>query len=509
MNDPKTDDHRVFYQCLTAAREAVRRIKTDHDEHLVNRLAYLCHAEGLTLETAIQQCLMRTDIDIDREFIRQIFYSYYERDLDGVLPDKYLSHQALNSYRTEYFLLSHYRFRRNVLSGAVEFCLNDGRNHSMKPLTPEIRNTMTLQAQQLGLEAWERNLDLYINSRLIEHYNPMKLWLDSLPRWDRQDRTESMARKLKTTQQDWPGWFHQWMLSMMARWMGLDPHTGADMLLLLVGNDIDEMSLFCRRLVPDRLVSYYLEAVEFRDDADFLMALRQHALIFINGVDDERKGLQPLYNLLLQRGDMQIREPYGRIIDRTQRYAALVAAIDNLHPIVNPALSRRIVCVHVDGRIDLSDDVDMEQLFAQLKEEVSNGQPYWMSDSDLQSVRVQNGPFQKIDDLEQMMRMMFRQERVGEKVRPLFVEDIVMMVQREYPYWSPQGYANQDIGYAMQHAGFRRTRRNGRSAYFAVPKNMEQVQQATASRAAKQQKEDENPLASALLHGLGNLIKQN
>lgn len=502
------DTRKVFYHCLTAAREAVRRQKNNHDEALVNRLAFLCHQQQVPLEQAVQLTAMRGDIDLDAELVRQIFYSFYETDVEQILPDKYLSHQALCSYRTEYFLLSHYSFRRNVISGQAEYQVNDAEDDEWHLLTDEVRKQMTLQASQMGLEAWDRNLDLYIGSRTIPHYNPVDDYLAQLPEWDGRDRVAMLAAMVHTSQQDWDALLHRWLLAMVARWRGFAPHEGADMMLVLVGDKVENLLLFCRHMLPNALLPYMGECVGFQDYTDFLLALRQNVLLSINRIDEQRPSLQPLFDFLLHRDVAPLREPYGKMINRSSRYAALVAATDNLHPIVDPAVGRRMVCVHAD-KVDLeAAGVDPAQLYAQLCEELDDGEEWWYDATQMENIRVQNGPFQKTDSLEQMVKLMFRHEQPGEKIKPLFVDDIVGRIQVEYPYWSSEGNANQDVGYALQHAGFRRTRRNGRSAYFAVPRDLQMAAHAAKHRVEVKQQEDENPLASALLHGLGSLLNK-
>lgn len=78
---------------------------------------------------------------------------------------------------------------------------------------------------------------------------------------------------------------------------------------------------------------------------------------------------------------------------------------------------------------------------------------------------------------------------------------------KEYPYWTPGDHVNQDVGFALQDAGFTRTRIHGRSAYKVVEKDPRKIDENFDNEPQRKEEEnfDNNPLARALLAGLGGL----
>ena len=72
---------------------------------------------------------------------------------------------------------------------------------------------------------------------------------------------------------------------------------------------------------------------------------------------------------------------------------------------------------------------------------------------------------------------------------------------KEYPYWTPGEHVNQDVGFALQEAGFVRSRIHGRSCYKVVerdPRKLDFVDESPAELQADNI--DNNPLARGKRH---------
>ena len=80
------------------------------------------------------------------------------------------------------FLRQQCRLRRNVLTGEILYASDDSEEWQL--LSQEGRNTILLSAQDKGIALTKEILDRFVDSTLIEEWNPAKEWLDSLPVWD-------------------------------------------------------------------------------------------------------------------------------------------------------------------------------------------------------------------------------------------------------------------------------------------------------------------------------------
>lgn len=190
--------------------------------------------------------------------------------------------------------------------------------------------------------------------------------------------------------------------------------------------------------------------------------------------------------------------------------AAFIATTGNLHPMTDAAGAARLVCVEAEHMIDLATPLDYEQLYAQLREELDDDADFTLSDAERERMAVQNAPFEEADNLVKMIRTLFAQPPRGKKVKATYIDAIIDRLMKEYPYWTPGEHVNQDVGFALQEAGFVRSRIHGRSCYKVVerdPRKLDFVDESPAELQADNI--DNNPLARALLTGLGALVKKD
>ena len=73
----------------------------------------------------------------------------------------------------EQFLNDHYRLRRNVLSGKVEFKVKSELTADYRPLTQEALNSIIIQALREGLDEScnpKADITMYVNSEEVRMY---------------------------------------------------------------------------------------------------------------------------------------------------------------------------------------------------------------------------------------------------------------------------------------------------------------------------------------------------
>ena len=154
--------------------------------------------------------------------------------------------------------------------------------------------------------------------------------------------------------------------------------------------------------------------------------------------------------------------------------------------------------------IDLKTPIPYEQLYAQLKAELDTGVDFALTEEEREAMAVQNSPFQEADNLVKMVRLLYASPAKGKKAKAVYIDTIIDRLMQEYPYWTPGKHVNQDVGFALQEAGFTRSRIHGRSAYRIVPRDPRRFDFVEEAPAQEQTTFDNNPLAKALLSGLRN-----
>lgn len=404
------------------------------------------------------------------------------------------------------YLESRCLLRRNVLTGETLYAAPKTDNY--RPLSKEGVNTIILEAGREGVGLTEALVQRYVESTLIEQWNPAEAWLDSLEEWDGTDRVTALADRIVTSNPDWGSRFHKWMLQMVARWMGHEVAQRDIIVPVIVGQYGFGKTSFCNMILPPGLRTYYTDQIHLRAASEVHLLVSTHLLVCIDEFYQEHTDQQPLTWYLFSRSTPVFRHPFGVTKEKTGNYAAFIATTGNLHPMTDAAGAAHLVCVEAEHRIDLHTPIDYEQLYAQLRAELDSGADYGLTDEEREAMAVQNSPFQEADNLVKMVSMLYAPAPKNKRVKATDIDAIIDRLMKEYPYWTPGEHVNQDVGFALQEAGFVRTRIHGRSCYKVVvkdPRKMDFVEETTEPEVDNF---DNNPLARALLSGLGNLVKK-
>ena len=195
-------------------------------ETFLMKLATACCKAGIDKELAIKETIsmgMFFEKDI---LVRSTFNTAYEKHpLGRNNPiDKSLMHQQL----LKEFLRRRYMFRRNSVTGDIEYQEKYRYALWWKPLTDEVRNDINNEAIEEGIKVWPKDLERIIVSERTDTYDPVREWLDALPLWDGRDRLGELADRVSTQTPGWRENFKIWMRSMVSQWRaGRDTMYGA------------------------------------------------------------------------------------------------------------------------------------------------------------------------------------------------------------------------------------------------------------------------------------------
>lgn len=404
------------------------------------------------------------------------------------------------------YLESRCRLRRNVLTGAISYAPLHSTDY--RPLSKEGINTLILEAGRDGVALTEKLIERFVHSTLVEQQYPAEEWLSSLSEWDGEDHVYNLSQRIITSNPDWDKRFHKWMLQMVARWTGCEVKQRDVMMPVLVGQFGFGKTTFCSMLLPPALRDYYVGSVHLKSSAEVHELVTGNLLINMDEFYQENTEQRYLTRYLFSRSTPVFRQPYGVTLEARRNYAALIATTGNLHPMTDAAGAAHLVCVEVERPIDLKTPIPYEQLYAQLKAELDTGVDFTLTEEEREAMAVQNSPFQEADNLVKMVRMLYSSPPKGKKAKAVYIDTIIDRLMQEYPYWTPGKHVNQDVGFALQEAGFTRSRIHGRSAYRIVPRDPRRFDFVEETPTEEQESFDNNPLAKALLSGLGGLVKK-
>ena len=372
------------------------------------------------------------------------------------------------------FLQEEYAFRRNLISGKIEFCeRKDADSMNYRTLAREDMNSIVLAAEEAMPEenALSKRIETLVYSRQTPDYDPICEWLQALPEWDGKNYVDAMLDRLPGLRAEQRYWLHVWLRSMVAHWLGADQLHANELVPTLIGQQGCGKSTFCRLLLPEFLREYFLDHVNLANKFDKEMALTNNLLVNVDELDQVRRSQQAELKQLLSKSRVNGRPIYGRVQDDRRRYASFVATTNNLHPLHDPTGSRRFLCIEIPlGKlIDNDTPIDYEQLYAQLLSEFRAGERYWLTEEETRSLQRANAPYQSTLDMERMVESCFRHPADDEPCRPLPMTDIVDIVSRQYPFVRPTQSTKVQLGIALAARGFQHRRDNQARYYYVVP----------------------------------------
>lgn len=410
----------VYEYNLTKAFDDTEGIadKAERRHATLKRLAAYCQETGLPMGTAQWQAMMEPSFWGDRELVRKVFENAYREEhvrkymeKKGIQRTKNIPPETLLTMKINIFLNENYDLRKNVMRGVAEYRMRTGIGFSYSDLTEEARNSITMRALEQGIRCWDKDIRRYVNSDDIRRYDPVNDFLEHLPRWDGKDRVTALAQRVPTEYGEWTHLFHIWMRSMVAMWLGKGQLTGNALVPLLIGRQGCGKSSFCRILLPRDLQDYYNDRINFKNESDLNLGLTSFALINLDEFDRVTQRQQIVLKYLVSTADLKYRPPYGKAYTSNRRYASFIGTTNDQTPLTDPSGSRRFVCVAVDGDIDFLSPVQHDQLYAQLMQEIGDGERYWLTKEEERALMEHNLQYQRLNGLGEMLMAVVQKPR--------------------------------------------------------------------------------------------------
>ena len=461
---PDFDLHQMsMIKYLMCYRNVVENGGYEDTDELLTMLAKECQHNGLEEEFAVSRTLryaFAKDIEI---IVRNCFRNVYDVSIapsSCVVPKP-----TIDQARLRQFLFVRYAFRRNSMTGDSEYHTKDSYIFSWHPLTKEVYNTMTINAKAEGIDAWDKDIKRFVESTFVESFDPIMEYISALPEWDGEERIERFAMRVQTDFKGWAQYFHLWFLGMVSQWMGRNVMHGNSMVPMLVGAQGDGKSTFCRMILPEELLVYYTDRVDFAKRNDAVKALTRFLLVNIDEYDSISKRQTAFLKYMLSTADVKYRNLYESIVQQHQRYAAFVATTNNPQPLTDSTGSRRYMCVQVNERIDTSTTVDYPQLYAQAVAEIRAGMKTYFDNEDEQAIQISNGLFQQYDCIDEIFSDMFHRPLKTEVAIRMTVTEIVGRMKEKYKNIELNKSNIMRVGHILRNGRYKFIR-NKRLEYF-------------------------------------------
>ena len=374
----------------------------------------------------------------------------------------------------ELFLNENYVFRRNTLNGKVEYAMLP-KADVFRPLTKEALNSIVIRAKReqiLEKGSPKTEITEYVESEEVSEYNPAQAFLTTLPKWDGQNHIARIFGRIPGISSEQLNYLTIWLRSAVAHWLQMDMLHGNECVPTFIGAQGCGKTTFVRRLLPPELREYYLDHLNLSNKFDKEMALTNNLFVNLDELDAIRPSQQASLKQTLSVSKVNGRPIFGRSQEDRPRFASFVATTNNRHPLKDATGSRRYICILIpDGKqIDNVGDIDYGQLYAQVVYELKEQKaPYWFNNDEVARIQQLNQEFMEKKDLAEMFTACFRQPADGEVVKTMNCDEIIGIMQRDYPTLQKTIGNKMKLGKAISALGFKHKEHSHITYYEVVP----------------------------------------
>ena len=377
----------------------------------------------------------------------------------------------------EQFLQNHYLFRRNVLSGKIEFATLPAKDEpEYRELSPEAEMSIIIRARkELADEKCNPKTDIQdlLRSEEVRAYNPIREFLCELPQWDGQNHVARLFSRLPGLSTEQHHFLAVWLRSTVAHWLQMDMLHGNECVPTLIGAQGCGKTTFVRRLLPQPLRQYYLDHLNLSNKFDKEMALTNNLIVNLDELDAIRPSQHPALKQTLSKSKVNGRPIFGRAQADRPRYASFVATTNNPHPLTDATGSRRYICLTIpDGQlIDNTGDIDYGQLYAQVHYELCELKaPYWFNNDEVARIQELNLDYMAKKDLTEMIEACFAKPEEGETSRLMSNTELLGILTKAFPSLKTMAGLSIKLGLAMKRLGFEQSHPHNVAHYRVVPK---------------------------------------
>jgi hypothetical protein len=401
---------------------------------------------------------------------------------------------------TEQFLQDNYLFRRNVLSGKIEFATLpangwssenrqarlDGRvvtdegkakdEPEYRELTPEAEMSIIIRAKrELADEKCNPKSDIQdlLRSEEVRTYDPIRDFLDTLPQWDGQNHVARLFSRLPGLSTEQHHFLAVWLRSAVAHWLQMDMLHGNECVPTLIGAQGCGKTTFVRRLLPQPLRQYYLDHLNLSNKFDKEMALTNNLFVNLDELDAIRPSQHPALKQTLSKSKVNGRPIFGRTQADRPRYASFVATTNNPHPLTDATGSRRYICLTIpDGLlIDNTGDIDYLQLYAQVLYELRELKaPYWFNNDEVMRIQELNLDYLAKKDITEMIDACFLKPQEAETGKLMSNTEILSILTKAFPSLKSMAGLSIKLGLAMKRLGYEQSRPHNVAHYRVIQK---------------------------------------
>ena len=363
-------------------------------------------------------------------------------------------------------------------------------------------------AKDTGKRVLKADVKDVLRSDYARLFHPVREYIEALPQWDGKDRVAELCKHVKEDKKA-PGdppsapegatiplqdvhkaheapsgavggapgasgsfsWaLHKWLVAMVATWMS--DHATNHQIFVLIGPQGIYKTTFFRHLLPPQLRSYFWENAHnsFASKDDHL-ALSENCLVEIEEIDMQNPRDISELKALATSEKVKERRPYALFREEKHRLASFCGSGNQQHFLSDDTGNRRWLCFLVSQIDDPRQwNLDYDQLYAQLRDELRAGFQYWFDVREQRIVEKLNQAFRIESDEEQLIRSRLRPPHRGDKITLMNAASICQYINGGIV---GRGLSTRKVGLVMTRMGFEKIHTRAGHFYkvYQIPAN--------------------------------------
>ena len=366
--------------------------------------------------------------------------------------------------RLKNFLYNRFDFRYNRLTGVTEYRERGAVGNPFRPIDEREMNGMIVDARLAGIPCWNSMIPTLVLSNKVEGFNPFHLYLSELPAWDGTDRVTPLLQRVSDDAM-WMKGGRYWLRAMVAQWSGEErSHANSLMPILISSEQGLGKSTFCRQLLPDSLQGYYLDNLNLSPGTSPEKKLVNKGLINLDEFDKIGEKRQPDLKNLLQMLSVPVYRGKRLGYVTEPRLASFIGTTNSRQILCDVTGSRRFLCVEVKQFIP-DEALEHKQLYAQLKQEVLNGERDYLNKEEEKELQRKNKKYYRQSLLEDVFFACFRVPEDEEEGRWLTAAQMFQVMSRRNPS-ALRGVSAKMLSYRLSGLGLKYKHTNHGNYYF-------------------------------------------
>jgi|TARA_R110001599_G_scaffold352488_1_gene587512 hypothetical protein len=329
----------------------------------------------------------------------------------STIPVQYDHHKTLNCDVFPDVIFSGERLIKQATLGNLRAVINGyGLIVSYDVISKEQKIILPKGSHQFSLDMEDNAALLYVKSlcelnqlppRIIElittviaenEVNPVIDYISAL-KWDGISRIATLAASVNVKRDYDDLWnkfaLRRWLIQCVAS-ADHAKHSGCaralakfEYCLILIGEQGIAKTSFFKHLIPYGLTKYFADGVLLQpDNKDSVMHVISHWIVELGEIEaTTRKADQSQLKAFLSKAKDTMRLPYAKAQSNMRRRTSLCASANDVHFMPDRSGSRRYWPIHVDSiNILPNSEFDIDQLWAEVWSEYTNGAIWWDED---------------------------------------------------------------------------------------------------------------------------------